>query len=171
MKLKNFAAGALLAVASVGAYAGDTAVFVIADGKSHNWDGAVGDGVLSGYEDIITFGSNLSPGLYNVGITVSGQNLKFNAKVVNGVTKGVFSSTLNGEAGAAFSVGGLQFFGIEYEGGSPFVLSLKGTAFSGASYTGTYTVTAVPEPATYGMLLGGLALVGAIARRKAKQAA
>lgn len=169
MKLKNFAAGALLAVASVGAYAGDTAVFVIADGQSHNWSGVPGDGILSGYEDVITFGSNLASGLYTVGITVSGQNLSFNTKVLNGVSSPL-TSTLNGTPGAAFSWGGLQFFGANYEGGAPFVLSLKGTAFAGASYTGTYTVTAVPEPATYGMLLGGLALVGAIARRKAKQA-
>jgi hypothetical protein len=34
-------------------------------------------------------------------------------------------------------------------------------------YSGSVaTVAAVPEPATYGMLLGGLALVGAIARRR-----
>lgn len=170
MKLKNFAAGALLAVASVGAYAGDTSVFVIADGESHNWSGVKGDGILSGYEDIITFGSNLTSGLYNVGITVSGQKLTFNAKVVDGVSTPLVS-TLNGTPGEAFSFGPLQFFGANYEGGSPFVLSLKGTAVTGASYTGTYTVTAVPEPATYGMLLGGLALVGAIARRKAKKAA
>jgi hypothetical protein len=32
------------------------------------------------------------------------------------------------------------------------------------------TVTAVPEPESYAMLLAGLGLMGAIARRKAKQA-
>ena len=31
------------------------------------------------------------------------------------------------------------------------------------------TVTAIPEPETYAMMLGGLALLGAVARRKAKK--
>jgi len=37
-------------------------------------------------------------------------------------------------------------------------------------FTGTLPVAAVPEPETYAMLLGGLGLMGFIARRR-KQAA
>jgi hypothetical protein len=37
---------------------------------------------------------------------------------------------------------------------------------AGATYSGEVTVSAVPEPATYGMLLAGLGLVGAVARRR-----
>lgn len=40
-----------------------------------------------------------------------------------------------------------------------------------SQYTGSVSALPVPEPETYGMLLGGLALVGVAARRKAKQAA
>lgn len=49
---------------------------------------------------------------------------------------------------------------------------LGGGQFNNAAFLGAnYTVSAVPEPATYGMLLGGLALVGALARRKQRGAA
>jgi hypothetical protein len=46
------------------------------------------------------------------------------------------------------------------------------TGLSGAQYGATVSAlpaAAVPEPATYGMMLGGLALLGAVARRKAKK--
>lgn len=45
------------------------------------------------------------------------------------------------------------------------------TGLAGAQYLGTVSALPVPEPETYGMLLGGLALVGAVARRRAKKAA
>lgn len=56
-----------------------------------------------------------------------------------------------------------------------YFLQVTGVALSqgAAGYSGGAAVTAVPEPATYGMMLGGLALVGAMAarRRKSKDAA
>lgn len=61
----------------------------------------------------------------------------------------------------------------DYSSDAAFLSLIGATHINGvgAAYTfdGTYTkVAAVPEPATYAMLLGGLALVGAIARRRTK---
>jgi len=51
-----------------------------------------------------------------------------------------------------------------------YFLQVTGVVLSkdAAFYSGGATVTAVPEPATYGMMLGGLALVGAMAARRRK---
>ena len=54
-----------------------------------------------------------------------------------------------------------------------YFLLVSGTVLSKAagSYTGSTTlaVSPVPEPATYGMLLGGLGLVGAVAARRQRK--
>lgn len=49
-----------------------------------------------------------------------------------------------------------------------YYLLVSGTVRNGAAgnYVGSVAVSAVPEPASYGMLLGGVALVGWLARRR-----
>jgi hypothetical protein len=61
----------------------------------------------------------------------------------------------------------------DYSSDANFLLLIGATHINGVgaayTYDGTYTkVAAVPEPSTYAMLLGGLALAGAIARRRTK---
>lgn len=160
MKLKLLVAG-VLAAASFGAMAGDKEITAIADGNTYTFDAEVGDGILSGGHDLISL-LGLGAGSYNIGITVSGQYLNF-----SGAT-----SNLNGTTGVAVDFKNLSFYGVDYSGAGPFTLDLAGTTFAdAANYSGTYSVSAVPEPETYGMLLGGLGLLGFISRRRAAKKA
>lgn len=53
-----------------------------------------------------------------------------------------------------------------------YYLQVSGTvlASNDASYAGHLTLAPVPEPATYGMMLGGLGVLGFLARRRKNQA-
>lgn len=159
MNLK-FAIAGLLAAASFGASAADQTVAItttpVLDTDNHFIGVTNGsDGLLSGGLDVITF-TGLNPGVYDFVLTLSGQNISIDGAKTN----------LNGTLGSAYEFGKYRFFGVEYTGSSPFTLELYGNAMAGATYSGEVTVSAVPEPATYGMLLAGLGLVGAVARRR-----
>lgn len=164
MKLKYIFA-ALLAAASFNTMAADQSVQIFVTPPSSNdnhFNGLAlaGNGLLSGGSDVITF-TGLAAGYYLVGVSVSGQNLTFTSQ-----------SNLNGVPGELTSAGKGRYAFFSSAPSSSFTLSLFGTAAAGATYSGDVTVTAVPEAETYAMMLGGLGLLGFMARRrKAKNAA
>jgi hypothetical protein len=84
-------------------------------------------------------------------------NVDFSSANINGLNF-TFSSFGNGETG--FTLPGFLT--------GPLVMTVMGTAGANASYGGTLNVSAVPEPETWAMMLGGLGLMGFMARRRKK---
>jgi hypothetical protein len=78
-------------------------------------------------------------------VTSSSGGLVEMAAVYHADAMGILQITVNGWAGVTGGASGLPV---------------------NAVYAGTLNVAAVPEPATYGMLLGGLGVLGWLARRR-----
>lgn len=77
------------------------------------------------------------------------------------------SATLNGKALDLTNFGDNSTVYIDLPVSGLLTLVISGESFGKASYAGTIDVTsAVPEPTTYGMLLGGLGVMGFLARRR-----
>jgi hypothetical protein len=161
MKLKSFIGGALLSAASLGAYAGDQSVGL---NPAIVNSFTASSTILDGGDDVITFTGLVTGQHYRVHITVSSQNITWDQAMTN----------LNSATGSYFG-GDLQFIDFLYNGQNPFTLTLVGGATDltlAIGYSADVSVRAVvPEPETYAMMLGGLALVGAIARSRARKSA
>jgi len=155
MKLRLLALAVCASVSFAASAADQT--FTITPDVAFNFDGL---GPLlsgSGGSDTITF-TGAPAGLYEAILSYSSVNVKITA------------ASLNGEAPVFLSAGSKASLGtFDIIGTAPFTLKLWGSvtgAPTAASYSGELTITPVPEPETYGMLLAGLGLLGVVARRK-----
>ena len=155
MSKLSFIAAAVLAASSFAVSANDQSVAFTGNVASFASVGSI----FQGGDDVLTF-TGLAAGTYEFTLTLSGQNGLFTGASLNGII-----------GTTASSPGGKVFFGfVEGTSTAPFVLTLNGlnlgTQAKPGLYSGELTVTAVPEPTTYALLLAGLGAIGFVARRR-----
>jgi hypothetical protein len=148
---------AVILAASAFSASAENQTFSIVEGTAFNFTGL--DSLLSSpdHSDTLTF-EGLAAGSYKAFLSFSSVNLHISKATLNGM-----------DATYLFPDGftSIGFFNLTTS--SPFELKLFGTLTddpTAASYSGQLVVNSVPEPETYGMLLGGLALMGVVARRR-----
>jgi hypothetical protein len=159
MKLKCTIAALLAATAFSATAANQT--FNVTPGVALNFDGLGPLLSSADHSDTLTF-TGLAAGTYSVFLSYSSVNVDLTKASLNDDTPILLFHTPSASLGT---------FAVTDQ--SPFTLKLWGAVTGnpiGASYNGQIVVTAVPEPATYGMLLGGLGLLGYAARRRKNQA-
>jgi hypothetical protein len=166
MKLKSIIFAAMLAAGSLGAAhaATDnwTAPVVALNGGPTEWSIDFGHThtVTGTFTDTYTFTySGLPSTAYGFFLNIQNPvgDINFNWAKLDGTT--IPAANLGPLSGSAF-------FNVPVSGTIELLIKGK-TLDAPASYSGTLSVlTPVPEPTTYAMLLGGLALLGVAARRR-----
>lgn len=162
MQLKPLVAAALLAAAASGSHAANVTVTLGNDGTL-----GFGAGSITGATFTDTW--NLALGSF---VPPASGKLKFESSLTSfdGIT--FTSVTLNGIAFDLTSP--VPKLSVAYGSGSsaqafPWVLSVSGTTDGLGSYGGQLSVSAVPEPETYALMLAGLGALGFIARRRSQR--
>jgi hypothetical protein len=168
MKLKNIAAAAAIAVSSIGANA---TTFNIGNLTSLGDDGYTASSAFSAsssFSDIYNF--SISGGVNSFGSLATKLSLKATQSLIS------FSGLLTGTNGFSQSLNSSTEFGGLLQGlaytdtlaSGDYSLQLSGASQSKGTYNVTLMATPVPEPESYAMLLAGLGVMGAIARRRNK---
>lgn len=101
---------------------------------------------------------NLAAGVYDISGDISGTYVSFD------------NITLDREKWTTITSGKFSFGYVEYTGSAPLSLTVSGSnTNSSGNFSGS--VSAIPEPETFAMLLAGLGLIGTIGRRRSIAAA
>jgi hypothetical protein len=149
MKIKSLALAVALACTLAPAFAADQTVdFAV----TPSFIGTAP--ILAGGDDVITF-TNIAAGTYDVVLSLSAQYITGLTATLNGVSASIYSPNST-----------VTFADVEATLQSPFTLVLTGTASSKSLYSGELSITPVPEPETYALMLAGLGVLGFVSRRR-----
>ena len=141
---------ALLAAAT-GAQAADQTIDLSSGSASFTGTSTL----LDGGDDTITF-TGLAAGTYNFVLTFNGLKISGPELHLNGTALPTNYDEVIVGGGSGTASG-------------PFSLVVSGLTNNESAYSGTFTVTAVPEPETYAMLLAGLFGMGFMAKRRGQR--
>ena len=171
MKLRSLIAAAVLSAASIGSASATAYTINLVNTTGNLWTSGfnVVPTPLGDFTDVFTFtptatfGSTAQAFLANLSVTGSdSSSIHFTSANLNGIgLTGFGGPTVFGYAqGEVLAPTSILFNG-------PLVLTVMGNT-KGGSYGGTFNLNLapVPEPATYGMLLAGLGILGFLARRR-----
>lgn len=137
-------------------------------------DGA-GVNLSSDGQDVISFlvDSSFSGSATTIGAKIWGNGWhSFSTSLWND-TGSLADGTVTGDPGSGGWTSIFSFSPLTASG-SPYYIHIDGITKEGSShatYSGTLTLSPIPEPETYAMILAGLGLMGFIARRRKQNAA